>query len=111
MEMNQLLPIGLITAAFFAPQTTWAQLQVSTLYAGGITWGEIVGNLVGTLGNTIFYVSASVFIVGALLYTSGFFSEENKSKGKSVMIGALTGMVVTLSAMAIFNTILYYLYG
>lgn len=86
-------------------------MNVSGLYAGGITWGDVINNLVGTLGVTIFAVAAAAFMIGALMYISGFISEENKNKGKNLMIGALFGMAIVLSAKAIFNTAYFFVYG
>ncbi len=86
-------------------------LEVSSLYAGGITWAQILGNVLGTLGMTIFSVAAAAFLIGALMYTAGFINEENKSKGKQLMIGALYGMAVVLAAKAIFNTAYFFVYG
>ena len=87
------------------------ELKVSGLYAGGITWAEVLGNLLGTLGATIFSVAAAAFLIGALMYTAGFINEENKSKGKQLMIGALYGMAIVLAAKAIFNTAYFFVYG
>jgi len=86
-------------------------MSVSGLYAGGITWSNIVNNIVATLGVTIFFVSVAAFLIGSLMYISGFVSEENKNKGKNLMIGALFGMAVVLSAKAIFNTAYFFVYG
>ncbi|MDP6561583.1 MAG: hypothetical protein QF793_01525 [Candidatus Peribacteraceae bacterium] len=86
-------------------------MNVSGLYAGGITWGQVINNLVGTLGVTIFAVSVAAFLIGALMYISGFISEENKNKGKNLMIGALFGMAVVISAKAIFNAAYFFVYG
>lgn len=95
--------------AFAAPRAS-AELVVSSLYAGGISWGQIFGNILGTMWFTIFVVSAAGFLIGALMYTAGFISEENKSKGKNLMIGALFGLAVVLSARAIFNTAYFFVY-
>tara|TARA_B100000315_G_C14562229_1_gene581095 strand:- start:1707 stop:1970 length:264 start_codon:yes stop_codon:yes gene_type:complete len=86
-------------------------MNVSGLYAGGITWGQVINNLVGTLGVTIIAVSVAAFLIGALMYISGFISEENKNKGKNLMIGALFGMAVVISAKAIFNAAYFFVYG
>lgn len=86
-------------------------MNVSGLFAGGITWLDIVANILGTLGSTIFAVSAAAFLIGSLMYISGFISEENKNKGKNLMIGALFGMGIVLSAKAIFNTAFFFVYG
>ena len=86
-------------------------MSVSGLYAGGITWSNIVNNIVATLGVTIFFVSVAAFLIGSLMHISGFVSEENKNKGKNLMIGALFGMAVVLSAKAIFNTAYFFVYG
>lgn len=86
-------------------------LEVSSLYAGGITWTEIINNLLTVLAYTIFYVAASAFLLGALMYTAGFINEEYKSKGKNLMIGSLTGMALVLAARAIFNAAYFFVYG
>lgn len=100
-----------ITAVFVPLEQTYATLQVSTLYAGGISWTQIFENLLGTMWYTIFVLSAAAFLVGALMYTAGFVSEENKSKGKNLMIGALVGMAVVLSAKAILNAAYFFVYN
>jgi len=86
-------------------------LSVSGLYAGGISWTQVIANIIGTLSVTIFAVSAAAFMIGSLMYISGFISEENKNKGKNLMIGALFGMAIVLSAKAIFNTAYFFVYG
>ena len=96
------------TAWSAAAQNT---LSVSGLYAGGITWTQVISNIIGTLGVTIFSVSSAAFLIGALMFTAGFISEENKSKGKNLMIGALYGMGIVIASKAIFNTAYFYVYG
>ncbi len=87
------------------------RLVVSSLYAGGITWSEIINNLLFVIAMTIFYVAAAAFLIGALMYTAGFINEEYKSKGKQLMIGSLTGMALVLAARAIFNAAYFFVYG
>ena len=77
----------------------------------GLTPESVIGNIVNTLSITIFTVAGAAFLLGALMYTAGFINEENKSKGKSLMIGALIGMAVVLAARAIFNTVYAFVYG
>ena len=107
---------GLILGLLSTPVSVRAQDDVSTLnvtgwFAGGITWSTIINSILKTLGNTIFFVAAAAFMLGALMYTAGFINEENKSKGKQLMIGALFGMAVVLAAGAIFNTAYFFIYG
>lgn len=114
--MAEMRPIGTLSAALLgliiAPQTAFADtLQVSSLYAGGITWEQIITSITQTLGYTIFSVSAAAFLLGALMYISGFVSEENKSKGKNLMIGSLFGMAIVIASLAIFNTAYFFVYG
>lgn len=105
--MKHFLSIFVASAYAYTPQT----LSVSGLYASDITWPEILNNLMKTLGYTIFSVSTAAFMVGAMMYAAGFVNEENKSKGKQLMIGSLMGMAVVLAAGAIFNTAYYFVYG
>ena len=102
---------SLFSALLLVPTPAFAVLDVSGLYAGGITWGQVINSLINTLGVTIFTVSAAAFMIGALMYTAGFINEENKSKGKQLMIGALLGMAIVLSAKALFNAAFFFVYG
>ena len=107
MKRTLLPPILL---GILLPQIAHAVMDVSRYYAGGITWTEIINNVILTLGYTIFYVSTAAFMVGALMYTAGFVNEEYKSKGKNLMIGSLMGMAIVLSAKAIFNAAYFFVY-
>lgn len=86
----------------------YAQLNVETF---GLTPATVIGNIIYTLGITIFWVSAAAFLLGALMYTAGFANDENQSKGKGLMIGALVGMIVVLASHSIFNTVYFFVYG
>ncbi len=101
---------GKAASAFAQGRSVDDTLNVSSLYAGGIGWSEIINNILQTLGVTIFAVSGAAFLVGALMYTAGFISEENKSKGKQLMIGSLYGMAVVLSARVLLNVAYYFVY-
>lgn len=76
-----------------------------------LTQTLVVENIVETLSITIFSIAAAAFLLGALMYVGGFINEENKSKGKSLMIGSLVGMAVVLSVNTIFNTVYYFVYN
>jgi len=106
------MSITLIPQAFAASTVTPGTFKVSELSKyNNITPEQVVGNIVSTLGMTIFTVAGAAFLLGALMYTAGFINEENKSKGKSLMIGALVGMAVVLAARSIFNTVFAFVYG
>ncbi len=68
----------------------------NSFFRADITWQSILESVTDTLWRTIFAIAAAAFLVGALIFTTGFISEENKSKGKNLMIGALVGMAVVL---------------
>jgi len=114
MEMKKLISL---VAIFFvkAPSVEAAytpqQLNVSNWFGGGLTYTNAVDNIISTLINSIFYVAAAAFLLGSGMLILGFVSEENKSRGKNLMIGSLIGMALALSAKAIFNTALYFVYG
>ncbi|MBM3230701.1 hypothetical protein FJZ28_00040 [Candidatus Peregrinibacteria bacterium] len=92
-------------------QYTPITFPVSGFYQGDITWAEILSNIVGTMTGSVFYISAAAFLFGAMRYITGYINEEYKNSGKNIMIAALIGIVVALSALAILNTVLFYLYG
>ncbi len=94
----------------FANQGAGRNLNVSAWYAGGITWNQIVMNVFTTLRGTMIFVAAAVFIGGAFMMTLGYKSE-NQATGKNMMIGAIVGLTIGIAALAIFNTVLYFVYG
>lgn len=106
-----MLSAGSLIGLVAIPLSKAQALAVSGLYAGGITWSQVISNLINTLSITIFSVSAAAFLIGALMYISGFISEENKNKGKNLMIGSLFGMAIVLSAKALFNAAYFFVYG
>lgn len=103
--------IGIVSLLGTLPSTAYARtLSVSSWYAGGITWEEIVNNVFTTLRGTLVFMAAAVFIGGAFYMTLGYKSE-NQTTGKGMMIGALVGLAIGIAALAIFNTVLYFVYG
>ncbi|MBT5237523.1 hypothetical protein HOL63_04125 [Candidatus Peregrinibacteria bacterium] len=94
----------------FFIQSALAQ-NTLTVPNSGMTPATVIGNVIDTLGLTIFSLSGAAFLLGAMMYVAGFVNEENKSKGKSLMIGALVGMAVVLASHTIFNSVLFFVYG
>lgn len=95
----------------FAAETASAQLNVSSWYRGDLTWSEAIDNIIDTLAGSIYAIGAACFMVGALQYTLGFAKEENQSAGKTLMISSLVGVALVMATQAIFNTVLFFLYG
>lgn len=77
----------------------------------GLTLQDIVTNIIETLVNTIFYVSAAIFVYGAFLYVASAFKEDQKNNGKEFMIGALIGLGIVLCAKVILNITLAFIYA
>jgi len=103
---------SITTLLFLLPGRVYAQrtLEVSSWYSGGITWDEIVTNVFTTLRGTLIFLAAAVFIGGAFMMTLSYKSE-NQTTGKGMMIGAMIGLVLAIASLAIFNTVLYFVYG
>lgn len=95
----------------FLPQRAGAQLVVSSLGFGYLSFSQIVANVVNVLQATMPYIVSAIFVAGAALYIVGGAREDWKSSGKSMMIGAIIGAVVVMLAKAILNTIMYFIYG
>ncbi|PIR53650.1 hypothetical protein COU75_04970 [Candidatus Peregrinibacteria bacterium CG10_big_fil_rev_8_21_14_0_10_42_8] len=87
-----------------------AQTQL-TVPNSGMTPSSVIVNIIDTLGLTIFSLAGATFLLGALMYAAGFVNEENKSKGKNLMIGSLVGMAIVLASHTIFNTVYFFVYG
>jgi hypothetical protein len=96
--------------SFLSIPSAFAQTTLAVPNSG-MTPATVVGNIIDTLGLTIFSLSGAAFLLGAMMYVAGFVNEENKSKGKSLMIGAIVGMAVVLASHTIFNTVLFFVYG
>lgn len=104
--------IILIPQAFAAANLPASEFQVSNISKySDITAAAVIGNIIDTLTITIFFFAGAAFLLGALMYTAGFINEENNSKGKKLMIGALIGMAVVQAANVIFNTVFAFVYG
>lgn len=95
---------------FLKIPSAYAQTTL-TVPNSGMTPGSVIENIIDTLGLTIFSLAGAAFLLGALMYAAGFVNEENKSKGKNLMIGALVGMAVVLASHTIFNTVYFFVYG
>jgi hypothetical protein len=63
-----------------------------------VEWTNFIASSLGTL--------SFVFLIYAgLLYVAGVQNEENTSKAKTIIYGALIGIIVAVSAFAIVNTV------
>ncbi len=90
-----------------------AYAAVDSLDVGGpdLKPGDVVGNITDLLTGSIVAVGIAMFLVGALLYTISGEKEDRKNQGKDFMIGALIGVGIVVSARAILNLVLYFIYG
>jgi len=57
-----------------------------------------------------FAVCAAIFVAGSFFYIASMGAEDRKGYGKSMMIGAVIGMIVIAGAQVIMNTVLYFVY-
>jgi len=106
-QMYRLAAIGAFLA--YAIQAS----AIDSLNVGGpdLRPGDIVGNIANLLTGSIIAVGTAMFLVGALLYTISGEKEDRKNQGKDFMIGALIGVGIVVSARAILNLVLYFIYG
>lgn len=94
---------------FFIPSALAA--TTLTVPNSGMTPETVIQNIIDTLGLTIFSVAGAAFLLGAMMYASGFINEDYRGKGKGLMIGSLVGMGVVLASHTIFNTVFFFVYG
>ena len=105
--LHQLLQI-----AFSAPVAgAQSTLQVSSFGFGNASFASIMGSLFTMLSESIIYISSAAFVVGAAVYIISVGDESRRSQGKNMMTGSLIGLALVLSAKAILDTIMYFLYG
>lgn len=100
-------------ALFLLPVQAVAQttLTVSTFGFGNLTFDQIIQNILTVLQGSIFAVCVGTFIVGAFFFVIYYGNEEQKTRGKNLMIGSLVGIAVVTGAKAIMNLVLYFIYG
>src|SRR6187431_808118 len=67
---------------------------VSSWGFGDLTFSDIYENILTVLEGSIFIVCSATFIVGAFFFVIYFGNEEQKSRGKNLMIGSLIGIAV-----------------
>lgn len=71
---------------------------------------QIILNLTSFLAVTIVSVCGVIFLLGACYWVMAAGRQDWVDSGKKHMIGALTGLAVTLGSYAILRTVYYFLY-
>ena len=74
---------------------------------GDKTFEDLIGGFIKLLLSALIPVCVAVFLFGALTYIFSAIHEESRSKGKSIMIGALIGVALGVGTEAILNFILF----
>lgn len=86
-------------------------LTVSTFALGDVEWKDIVKSVLEVATVTIYSVATVTFVAGAGFMIISGGDEGRRSKGKSMMIGAVIAVAVVLGAKGILNTIMFFIYG
>ncbi|MFA7682398.1 MAG: hypothetical protein WCX61_05210 [Candidatus Peribacteraceae bacterium] len=103
---------GIIAAlTTVATPTAHATFSVGGWLAGNVTVDIMIGNVVNVLMRTGYWVCASIFLVGAFMYTISTGEETRKSLGKSMMMGSVIGGAIISGAKMIMSTVLFFIYG
>ncbi len=101
--------ISIAAALLLRPVTTYG--QGLTVPSAGTGLRKLIAGIIDLLSSSIIPVCIAIFLVGVLTYVFSAIHEESRSKGKSIMIGALIGAVLGSGAEAILNFILYVLFA
>lgn len=76
---------------------------------------QSIQNALGTVFNLVFAIAGVIFIillvVGGVMYLTAAGNEENTTKARRLMIDAIVGLIITLSAFAIGKYVLTSLTG
>jgi len=111
MTKNKLFLVGVLTVAgflampvlIFAADPLGASLLHSSV--GGLGLQSELENSVANVVKTVLAVTGTVFlvltIVGGLIWMTASGNEEKISKAKKIIIGAVIGLAITLSAYTI----------
>lgn len=74
------------------------------------TFNTLAIGIMRFLAITITSVCFVLFTIGAFMFVASRGKDEEITKGKELMFGAVTGMVVVLSAAAIARTVYYFIF-
>ena len=103
--------MSLITL-LFAPVRAWALEPRFIVVTTGIRipFTQVVGNLINFLAVSSVSVCTLLFVIGAGQLVISHGDQTAVDNGKKMMISALIGMAITMSAYAIIRTLLFFLY-
>ena len=96
----------------FAPQTAYALQNRFVFLATGvrISFTQLMGNITGFVAMSAAGVCTLLFLFGAVQITVSHGDQTKVDNGKKMMVSALVGLAIILSAYAIVRTVLYFLY-
>lgn len=75
-----------------------------------IPWVQAFSNVLGFASGSAVGICTLLFLVGAAQITISHGDQTKIDNGKKMMISALVGLAIILSAYAIVRTVLYFLY-
>ena len=104
--------MSLLTRILLAPAAAYALEERFVILGTGvrIPFTQLMGNLTAFLAVSATGVCTLLFLVGAAQITISHGDQTKVDNGKKMMISALIGLAIILSAYAIVRTVLYFLY-
>ncbi len=88
--------------------TTPARLNVSKF--GGFSdyaYTDVLGNILLVLNGTAIPLCLGVFLLGTFFYTTSVGNEDQKNRGKDMMVGAVKGIAVIAGADILISSVFY----
>lgn len=92
-------------AVVFAQNTRSLNVSVGTSY----TFWAIMQRIITYLTGSIAAIALAMFVVGAFRVTISGIKEEERQKGKDLMVGSVLSLAVVMGAYAILRTLDYFL--
>lgn len=109
--MSAMKRLLLATTALFVPTIASAQRTLGISVGTPLGLQDILNNIIVFLAGTIITISLIMFVMGALFMVISRGNEQQVTRGKELMIGAVIGLTVVLGAYGIVRTVFFLIYG
>lgn len=99
------------TLLFLLLSTAHAQQVITVPGPRVVSFGSIMVAVVNFLAGSALAVCGALFFVGAVWMVAGAGKEDQRSKGKDIMIDSLKGLAIILGSYGILRSVLFLVTG
>lgn len=107
--MNLLL--FLVVSLAHAQQLPYEPQVVNTPGPDPVGFGVLMTTIVNFVAGSAIFICTSLFLIGAIWMVAGAGKEDQRSKGKDIMIDSLKGLAIILGSYGILRSVLFLVSG